>query len=105
MTSTLEINLLNPRADVSRRDRIAYAGDLDIETALSIARININKYVNGSIELMASCSVLRFFVHQGLLVQLLTLLIKLGCRLHAGAYFSFCLDLYFPVKQLPLTNI
>jgi hypothetical protein len=59
----LGTNPLPVSVDGSRRDRIAYAGDLDITARAAFASTNGTKYINGSIALLGSMRMLPgFFV-------------------------------------------
>ncbi|KAE8152395.1 putative alpha-L-rhamnosidase C [Aspergillus avenaceus] len=64
-------NPLPASVDGSRRDRIAYAGDLDISSSAAFASTNGLEYVNGSIELLGSNQLLPgFFVPNAKIQQL-----------------------------------
>ncbi|RHZ43147.1 putative alpha-L-rhamnosidase C [Aspergillus thermomutatus] len=59
----LGTNPLPVSVDGSRRDRIAYAGDLDITAGAAFASTNGTEYINGSIALLGSMQMLPgFFV-------------------------------------------
>lgn len=57
----LGTNPLPVTVDGSRRDRIAYGGDLDITTSTAFASTNGHEYINGSIALLGSFQMLPGF--------------------------------------------
>lgn len=58
---SLGTNPLPVSVDGSRRDRIAYAGDLDMTTSTAFASTYGHEYINGSIELLGSFQMLPGF--------------------------------------------